>query len=67
MHLMRKFEVYKKGRRYWCGLAEYHPFLNKTKYIFYSNHKFPFYKGSYTQDGFNKEEAYQKFLEWIPD
>lgn len=61
-----QFESFKKGRRYWCGSVVYDPALDKTVWTFYSDAKWPFYKGEYKQDGYDSKEAYRKFMEWIP-
>jgi len=61
-----RFESFKKGRRFWCGKVEYDPVAYKTKWTFYSDHNWPFYHGEYLQSGYNRQEAYRKFMEWIP-
>lgn len=61
---MRKAELFKRGYRYWM----HGPLIgvDRVKYIFYSSHKWPFYKGAITLPEKDNELAYQYFLEWCP-
>jgi hypothetical protein len=61
----KRFEVFHKGRRYWAHLlpAQYH-----YKWVFWSDHKWPMYHGSFKQSmaEFDIDVAHDAFIKWLP-
>lgn len=62
----RKFDVTRKGYRYWATL-ERRLSDGKPQLRFWSSHKWPFYHGNYTPDVLEREDAWQHFIDWIPE
>lgn len=58
-----KFEVKHKGQRYWAHLLGG---PEGWKWNFWSDHKWPFYHGSYTQKALDRREAHEVFIDWLP-
>ena len=60
--MKRKAVVYRNGIRYWMSKGRAPD--GRRRFKFWSSHPWPFYHGHVTTD--DKQEAYKKFLEWIP-
>ena len=57
------FEVWHKGHRYWAHLLSSR---HRWKWNFWSDHRWPFYHGSFTQDRYDRDEALKAFHDWLP-
>lgn len=69
-----KMVRYVSGVRYWVTKGR-HPMNNRPCLYFWSNHKWPFYHGCYQPDwlkvgyrptDFERRDAWNHFLRWIP-
>jgi hypothetical protein len=56
-------EVHHDGRRYWGTLKVR---LEGCDWSFWSDHKWPFHHGHFTQRRLDRKEALQKFFDWLP-
>lgn len=60
----KRMEIFHKGKRYWAHKLRLTD--GRFRWKFYSSHKWPFYHGHFTQVVYNLDEAYEKFIEWLP-
>lgn len=56
-------EVKHKGRRYWGTVDADRA---GVRWRFWSDHRWPFYHGHYTQRQLDRHDAMRVFIDWLP-